>query len=63
MIHACQARIVSDIAIRDRGRAVPDQVTMSGQVIDIVRLARQTLSVLTIVELPKPPPLSSASVL
>src|SRR5712675_702857 len=50
MIHACQARIVSDIAIVTE--AVPDQVTMSGQVIDIVRLAPDVIGV--DVELPKP---------
>jgi len=43
MIHACQARIVSDIAIVTE--AVPDQVTMSGQVIDIVRLAPDVIGV------------------
>jgi len=52
MIHACQARIVSDIAIVTE--AVPDQVTMSGQVIDIVRLAPDVIGV--DVELPKPLP-------
>src|SRR5216684_5288015 len=36
MIHACQARIVSDIAIVTE--PVPDQVSMSGQVADIARL-------------------------
>jgi hypothetical protein len=52
MIHACQARIVSDIEIVTE--AVPDQVTMSGQVIDIVRLAPDVIGV--DVELPKPLP-------
>ena len=37
MIHACQARIVSDIAIVTED--VPEQVTLSGNVADIVRLA------------------------
>src|SRR5258707_13482561 len=52
MIHACQERIVSDIAIVTE--AVPDQVTMSGHVIDIVRLAPDVIGV--DVELPKPLP-------
>ncbi len=37
MIHACQARIVSDIAILTED--VPDPQTITGQVADIVRLA------------------------
>ncbi|HMH70826.1 MAG TPA: 2Fe-2S iron-sulfur cluster-binding protein, partial [Bradyrhizobium sp.] len=43
MIHACQARIVSDIEIVTE--AVPDQVTVSGHVIDIVRLAPDVIGV------------------
>jgi len=57
MIHACQARIVSDYAIVTE--AVPDQVTMSGQVIDIVRLAPDVIGV--DVELPKPLPIFPVS--
>jgi len=37
MVHACQARIVSDIAIVTED--VPEPLTISGQVADIVRLA------------------------
>ncbi len=50
MIHACQARIVSDIQIVTE--PVPDQVSMSGQVADIVRLAPDVLGVT--IKLPKP---------
>ncbi|HKS19076.1 MAG TPA: 2Fe-2S iron-sulfur cluster-binding protein [Bradyrhizobium sp.] len=50
MIHACQARLVSDIAIETE--AVPDPVTMTGRVIDVVRLAPDVVGV--DVELPKP---------
>jgi 3-phenylpropionate/trans-cinnamate dioxygenase ferredoxin reductase subunit len=50
MIHACQARIVSDIAIVTE--PVPDQVSMSGQVADIARLAPDVLGVT--IQLPKP---------
>ena len=60
MIHACQARIVSDIAIVTE--AVPDPVTMSGHVADIVRLAPDIVGVT--IEVPKPLrsfPASSAS--
>ena len=37
MVHACQARIVSDIAIVTED--VPEPLTISGQVADVVRLA------------------------
>jgi 3-phenylpropionate/trans-cinnamate dioxygenase ferredoxin reductase subunit len=50
MIHACQARIVSDIEIVTE--PVPDQVSMSGKVANIVRLAPDVLGVT--VQLPKP---------
>jgi 3-phenylpropionate/trans-cinnamate dioxygenase ferredoxin reductase subunit len=50
MIHACQARIVSDIQIVTE--PVPDQVSMSGQVENIVRLAPDVLGVT--IKLPKP---------
>jgi len=50
MIHACQARIVSDIEIVTE--AVPDQVTMTGRVTQMVRLAPDVIGV--DVELPKP---------
>jgi 3-phenylpropionate/trans-cinnamate dioxygenase ferredoxin reductase subunit len=50
MIHACQARIVSDIEIVTE--AVPDQVTISGEVANIVRLAPDVIGV--DVALPKP---------
>jgi NAD(P)H-flavin reductase/ferredoxin len=50
MIHACQARIVSDIEIVTE--AVPDQVTMTGRVTRMVRLAPDVIGV--DVELPKP---------
>jgi NAD(P)H-flavin reductase/ferredoxin len=50
MIHACQARIVSDIEIVTE--PVPDQVSMSGQVANIDRLAPDVLGVT--VQLPKP---------
>ena len=43
MIHACQARIVSDIEIVTE--PVPDQVSMSGQVANIVRLAPDVVGV------------------
>ena len=50
MIHACQARIVSDIEIVTE--PVPDQVSMSGQVANIDRLAPDVVGVT--VQLPKP---------
>jgi NAD(P)H-flavin reductase/ferredoxin len=50
MIHACQARIVSDIAIVTE--SVPDVVSMSGQVASIVRLAPDVVGVT--IQLPKP---------
>ena len=50
MIHACQARIVSDIAVVTE--AVPDPASISGHVADIVRLAPDVIGV--DVELPKP---------
>ena len=50
MIHACQARIVSDLEIVTE--AVPDQVSISAHVADIVRLAPDVIGV--DVELPKP---------
>src|SRR3977135_2676369 len=42
MIHACQARIVSDIEIVTE--PVPDQVSMSGKVANIVRVAPGVLA-------------------
>jgi 3-phenylpropionate/trans-cinnamate dioxygenase ferredoxin reductase subunit len=50
MIHACQARIVSDLEIVTE--AVPNQVSISAHVADIVRLAPDVIGV--DVELPKP---------
>jgi 3-phenylpropionate/trans-cinnamate dioxygenase ferredoxin reductase subunit len=50
MIHACQARIVSDIAILTED--VPDPVTLSGRVGDIVRLAPDIVGVR--IDVPKP---------
>ena len=50
MIHACQARIVSDLEIVTE--KVPDQVAMSARVADIVRLAPDVCGVH--VELPRP---------
>jgi len=50
MIHACQARIVSDIAVVTE--ALPDSVSISGYVADIARLAPDVVGVN--VELPKP---------
>ena len=50
MIHACQARIVSDLEIVTE--AVPEPVTMSARVAHIVRLAPDVIGV--DVELPKP---------
>jgi NAD(P)H-flavin reductase len=50
MIHACQARIVSDLAIATE--TVPDQVTMHAQIARIVRLAPDVIGV--DVELPRP---------
>src|SRR5512139_1208313 len=50
MIHACQARIVSDIAIVTED--VPDQVTLSGHVAAVVRLAPDIAGVT--IEVPKP---------
>lgn len=49
MIHACQARIVSDLQIVTE--AVPEPVTMSARVADIVRLANDVIGV--DVELPQ----------
>ena len=50
MIHACQARIVSDLEIVTE--TVPDQVAMQAQVARIVRLAPDVVGV--DVELPRP---------
>jgi len=50
MIHACQARIVSDIEIVTE--AVPEPVSMSAHVADLVRLAPDVVGV--DVELPRP---------
>jgi NAD(P)H-flavin reductase/ferredoxin len=50
MIHACQARIVSDIAIL--AEPVPDPFTLSGRVADITRLAPDVVGVT--IEVPKP---------
>jgi 3-phenylpropionate/trans-cinnamate dioxygenase ferredoxin reductase subunit len=50
MIHACQARIVSDIEIASE--AVPDQVTISARIVNMVRLASEIVGV--DLELPKP---------
>jgi NAD(P)H-flavin reductase len=50
MIHACQARIVSDIEVV--AEPVPDQVSISARVASIVRLAPDVIGV--DVELPKP---------
>jgi NAD(P)H-flavin reductase/ferredoxin len=50
MIHACQARIVSDLEIVTE--AVPEPVSLSGRVADIVRLAPDVIGV--DVELPRP---------
>src|SRR5271169_633593 len=50
MIHACQARIVSDLEIVLE--AVPDQVSISARVAAIVRLAPDIIGV--DVEVPKP---------
>jgi NAD(P)H-flavin reductase len=50
MIHACQARVVSDLRIVTE--PVPDQVSMSGRVANIARLAPDVIGV--DVELPKP---------
>lgn len=52
MIHACQARIVSDLAIETE--AVPDPVTISARVVNMVRLASEIVGV--DLELPKPLP-------
>src|ERR1700748_2014088 len=52
MIHACQARIVSDVAIETE--AVPDQVTMPARVVNMTRLASEIVGV--DLELPKPLP-------
>ena len=49
MIHACQARIVSDIAIVTED--VPDPVTLSGEVAGIVRLAPDIVGIT--IEVPK----------
>ena len=50
MIHACQARIVSDIAVVTE--VVPEPIAISGQVAGIVRLAPDVIGV--DIELPKP---------
>jgi NAD(P)H-flavin reductase/ferredoxin len=50
MIHACQARIVSDLAITTE--AAPDPVALAARVAKIVRLAPDVMGV--DVELPKP---------
>ena len=50
MIHACQARVVSDLEIVTE--PVPDQVSMPGRVANIARLAPDVIGV--DVELPKP---------
>lgn len=50
MIHACQARIVSDLAIATE--AAPDPVALSARVANIVRLAPDVMGL--DVELPKP---------
>jgi NAD(P)H-flavin reductase len=50
MIHACQARIVSDLAIETE--AVPDPVLISARVVNMVRLASEIVGV--DLELPKP---------
>jgi 3-phenylpropionate/trans-cinnamate dioxygenase ferredoxin reductase subunit len=50
MIHACQARIVSDLAIATE--AAPDPIALSARVAGIVRLAADVMGV--DVELPKP---------
>jgi NAD(P)H-flavin reductase/ferredoxin len=50
MIYACQARIVSDLKLAIE--AVPDQVSMSARVANLVRLAPDVIGV--DVELPKP---------
>lgn len=49
-IHACQARIVSDIKIVTE--PVPDQISTAGQVADLVRLAPDIIGVS--LEIPKP---------
>ncbi|MGB8399998.1 2Fe-2S iron-sulfur cluster-binding protein [Bradyrhizobium sp.] len=51
MIHACQARIVSDLEIVTE--AVPEQVSSTGRVAEIVRLAPDVIGV--DLELQKPP--------
>jgi NAD(P)H-flavin reductase/ferredoxin len=50
MIHACQARIISDIAILTE--EMPDPVKLSGRVDDIVRLAPDVVGVR--IDVPKP---------
>jgi NAD(P)H-flavin reductase len=50
MIHACQARVVSDLEIVSE--PVPDQVSLPGRVAKLVRLAPDVIGV--DVELPKP---------
>ena len=52
MVHACQARIISDIAIVTED--VPDPVTVSGSVADVVRLAPDIAGVT--IEVPRPFP-------
>jgi len=50
MIHACQARIVSDLKIVTE--AVPDPVSLSAQVTHLARLAPDVVSVTMEVEKP-----------
>ncbi len=50
VIHACQARLVSDIQIA--AEAVPETVSMSAEIVDLVQLADDVISVC--LELPKP---------
>src|ERR1700761_34611 len=52
MIHACQARIVSDVAIETE--AVPDPVAMPARVVNLTRLASEIVG--GDLELPKPLP-------
>src|SRR5271169_4921172 len=50
MIHACQARIVSDLEIVTE--AVPDQVSLNAEIVKITRLAPDVIGVAVL--LPKP---------
>jgi NAD(P)H-flavin reductase len=52
MIHACQARVVSDLRIVTEN--VPDTVSMPAQVVELTRLAADVIGVC--LELPKPLP-------